>query len=279
MSAHFQADWLSLREPVDARARSLELAEQLASRWPAQQLLRIVDLGAGHGSNQRWLATRLPQPQYWILVDHDEQLLARALAAPLPERVTTQTQVADLADWRLPTDPAPDLVTASALFDLASRELIEKLAGALAKHETAALFALTVDGQWACLDDTGSPLQDEETDQVKALFNRHQQQDKGLGQALGPEAAHVLPEYLARAGLKVSVRPSPWLLPAGDVSALSLAQQLLTGWAIAAKAQADHDGMEIDWIDRWQQRIEQALLSGSLGLSVGHVDVLALPPG
>ncbi len=277
MSAHFEADWLSLREPLDARARSNELAERLARRWPLEQRLRIVDLGAGHGSNQRWLAPRLPQPQDWTLVDHDPQLLARAVATTLPERLSTQTCIADLATWPLPDDPAPDLVTASALFDLASKALIERLVTELAEHDSAALFALSVDGHWACLDAAGFPLQDHETEQLQALFNRHQQQDKGLGQALGPEAARFLPDCLEQAGMLVIQQPSPWLLPAGDDSLIPLARQLLAGWAEAAREQARLEGLATAWIDGWQRRLLDDLLAGRLGLSVGHIDVLALP--
>lgn len=277
MNAHFEADWLSLREPVDANARSDALAKLLAKRWSPNRKLGIIDLGAGHGSNQRWLAPRLPQAQDWTLVDHDKGLLDRAQAASLPGRVATRTLIADLADWHLPTRPAPDLVTASALFDLASTTMIERLAAALAKHHAAALFALTVDGHWACLDASGKTLEDSETDQVRALFNRHQQHDKGLGRALGPEAARVLPDCLERAGMNVSVRPSPWLLAAGTDSVIPLARQLLAGWAEAAREQADHEGLARSWIDGWQRRLLEDLLVGQLGLRVGHVDVLALP--
>ncbi|MCC5865402.1 MAG: class I SAM-dependent methyltransferase [Wenzhouxiangella sp.] len=277
MSAHFEADWLSLREPVDARARSKELAERLARRWPEENRLRIVDLGAGHGSNQRWLAPRLPQSQHWTLVDHDPQLLAWAEATRLPERVSTQASIANLANWPLPGDPAPDLVTASAFFDLASKALIDRLAAELAEHQCAGLFALSVDGHWACLDAGGSPLQDPETEQLRTLFNRHQQQDKGLGQALGPEAARFLPACLEQAGMVVTQQPSPWLLPAGDDSLVPLARQLLAGWAEAAREQANHEGLAAAWIDGWHRRLLDDLLAGQLGLSVGHVDVLALP--
>ena len=50
------ADWLALREPADAAARSAELVDRLALRPP----LLIHDLGSGTGSMARWLAPRLP---------------------------------------------------------------------------------------------------------------------------------------------------------------------------------------------------------------------------
>ena len=64
------ADWLALREPADAAARSAELVDRLALRSP----LLIHDLGSGTGSMARWLAPRLPAPQRWVLQREDDRL-------------------------------------------------------------------------------------------------------------------------------------------------------------------------------------------------------------
>jgi len=44
--------------------------------------VEIIDLGAGTGANQRWLAPRLPFRQRWIHIDHDP-VISRSL--PLPD--------------------------------------------------------------------------------------------------------------------------------------------------------------------------------------------------
>ena len=72
------ADWLALREPADAAARSAELADRLTLRPP----LLVHDLGSGTGSMARWLAPRLPTPQHWVLHDRDAALLKLAVADP-----------------------------------------------------------------------------------------------------------------------------------------------------------------------------------------------------
>ena len=74
------AEWLALREPADAEARSVELAERLAQHLPAGRL-EIHDLGGGSGAMGRWLAPRLPEPQHWVVHDHDEDLLELAAAS------------------------------------------------------------------------------------------------------------------------------------------------------------------------------------------------------
>ena len=51
----FSADWLTLREPADHRARNPALVEALA-RHLGGRAVRVTDLGCGTGSNLRALA-------------------------------------------------------------------------------------------------------------------------------------------------------------------------------------------------------------------------------
>ncbi|MEB0303591.1 hypothetical protein QN348_22145, partial [Mucilaginibacter sp. 5C4] len=59
-------DWLALREPEDAAARSRDLALTAAAKIPDGPVI-VHDLGSGTGSMMRWLAPLLPGPQTWIL--------------------------------------------------------------------------------------------------------------------------------------------------------------------------------------------------------------------
>src|SRR5262249_37166920 len=67
----FSAAWLTLREPADHAARSDRLARRAGAAIGTRRPVRIVDLGCGTGSNRRYLTTRLPLPQRWLLVDRD----------------------------------------------------------------------------------------------------------------------------------------------------------------------------------------------------------------
>ena len=75
------SDWLALREPADAAARSVELVDMLRPYLPNDPL-EIHDLGCGTGSMARWLAGQLPGPQKWVLHDRDAELLEVAAASP-----------------------------------------------------------------------------------------------------------------------------------------------------------------------------------------------------
>ncbi|MEQ8967231.1 MAG: class I SAM-dependent methyltransferase [Azospirillaceae bacterium] len=286
----FDADWLALREPADAAARSVALADRAASHLAARHLdaerpLRILDLGAGTGSGPRWLAPRLPGPQRWTLVDHDPALLAeapRALAGWAEARgleaetsaglrlsgpgldVTVETRRHDLnaALETLPFDEA-DLATGAALLDLVSESWIARLARAAAGRPI--LVALTVDGliDFAPTDPLDGPVRD--------AFNGHQHGDKGFGPALGPAAASRAPAMLAEAGWHVETEATPWRL-GPDQGPLIAA--LVEGYAATAAEMAVAPEREIA---AWRDRRRESALAGTLSLTVGHIDLLALP--
>ncbi|MBS9404547.1 class I SAM-dependent methyltransferase [Halomonas sp. TRM85114] len=280
--AVFTPDWLEGREALDARSRSHTLTG-LAADWLASRAgpHRILDLGCGTGSNLRFLAPRLPGPQHWRLIDHDPGLLAlaRHQAARLRdgggERLSVETCCRDLA----PVDHAlldnVDLVAASALFDLVSRSWAEILIRTCAKRRQAMLFTLSVDGDWGFLNADGERLDDGEDTAVRTLFQTHQLRDKGLGQALGGEAPAVLTTLLKDVGYRAQGAATPWYLSPGEDEMLPLAKTLVDGWFAAALDQAPS---EKGRLLRWRERRLAELERGELGITVGHLDLLALPP-
>ena len=142
----FTADWLALREPADARARSANLASFVADCLRHTSELHVLDLAAGTGANARYLAEFLPPRQQWLLIDNDRALLALA-TAQMRARYRVETRAVDLA---FAFEPAAedicagrDLVTASALLDLVSTRWLHALARRCRGTSAAVLFALT----------------------------------------------------------------------------------------------------------------------------------------
>jgi glycosyltransferase involved in cell wall biosynthesis/SAM-dependent methyltransferase len=260
----FSAAWLTLREPVDARARSPHVTAALVRALPARRPLRVLDLGAGTGSNARFLAPRLPGPSLWTLVDQDAGLLTTArsrLPADTATRVAHLSRLDDFVDLFAATD----LVTASALLDLASASWLAGLVDRVRSTGAAVLFALSYDGRFAC-----APV-DADDERVRTLVNLHQRVDKGLGPALGPTAGDDVARRLRRAGYQVWSEPSDWILgPDDDV----LQRQLIEGWAEAASALAPADA---GWIREWRRRREAHLAGGRSAMVVGHLDVAGVP--
>jgi SAM-dependent methyltransferase len=266
MTGHFDADWLTLREPADHRARAGALVRLLSDYFSSLPLLHILDLGAGTGSNLRFLAPRLSQPQRWTLIDHDPGLLERVRPPADRPDVQWRSLCADLSLWRdCVSLPAPDLVTASALIDLVSQNWAESLAEGCRALGAAVYIALSYDGEvrWSQPD----PLDA----QVRTAVNAHQERDKGLGSALGPRATSVLASQLRDRGYRVRTDASPWNLGADSAA---LAGLLVTGWVDAA---CEQDPGSCALYQMWGERRQADLAAGRTRVHVGHWDLLALP--
>ena len=277
----FGLDWLTLREPCDHAARSAELADRFAAALGATPLL--IDLGCGTGSNLRYLAPRIAGPTRWHCVDDDPALLRAApralhrwaqdhgwaplfegedlvLARPAGE-IAVAFALGDLAREGLPDDAGVAGVTGSALLDLTSAAWLESLAEAYRGRPL--LLALSFDGRFA-FDPAAT-----EDEEIRARFMAHQRTDKGFGPALGPEAAAYLGERLRAGGCAVTTERADWQLGPSDQALL---RAKLEGM-IAAVREIIPDRR----LQRWATRRREQLASGDLRLTVGHVDLLALP--
>jgi SAM-dependent methyltransferase len=261
----FAADWLALREPFDraARAPALELSLALWARGRGE--LRVVDLGAGTGSNLRHLAPRLPVEQRWTLVEHDPALILAGRGL-LPAGVEASYRRADLArELEAVLEEPVDLVTCSALLDLVSAAWLERLVRIVRARDLALLAVLSYDGRV-----TLEPALEADA-LVIGLVDRHQRTDKGFGPALGPDAALALGRALHAAGETPLVATSDWRAGPADVG---LQRALVPGWAEAARAIAPERAPAID---SWERQRLQAIAAGGASCRVGHLDLLRLP--
>jgi hypothetical protein len=283
----FSADWLELREPFDAAARSRALVVELCAhlrRGTADAPLAVLDLGAGAGSNLRYLAPLIGGAQHWRLADHEPRLLEAAVAtthiwadergARVKRRGSTLSidavdftceivcEPVDLAELTVVETPARGLVTAAALLDLVSREWLGELARRCRAANAAVCFALSYDGRT-----TAAPADSGDTE-VLELFNRHQLGDKGFGPALGPAAAAAAVATFEAQDYEARSAPSDWVL-AGQEHALQLA--LLDGWRDAAGEVAPERRAALE---AWNERRRGHVLAGRSSVRVGHLDVV-----
>jgi hypothetical protein len=240
-------DWLALREPADAAARSEELAERLARHLPAGPL-EIHDLGGGSGAMARWLAPRLSGPQHWVIHDRDPDLLGLAAA-------TFETRRSDVTRLSPGNLAGASLVTASALLDLLTREELHMMLAACSGLPI--LLALSVVGRVGLTP--AEPLDA----CIGAAFDDHQRR----GGLLGPDAVAAADVLHG----DVLVRPSPWRLGAADAELIA---EWLDGWVAAACEQ--EPGLAADAGAYRDRRLAQ-LAAGELAVTVDHADLLVLP--
>jgi|25BtaG_2_1085352.scaffolds.fasta_scaffold01180_2 glycosyltransferase involved in cell wall biosynthesis len=274
----FASAWLAVREEADHRARSQQLTERL-NRWLSDRYadqgpehrhrpLKVVDLGAGRGSNAVYLVPALQMPQAWLAIDQDALLLAEAKQRIGALDVPVQTIVAQLTPetigQNLPGDTA--LITASALIDLVSERWLNALIEVATASKAAVLIVLSYAGHFELTP--GHP----DDSLLQELVNRHQHGDKGTGAALGPEATGVLQRGLADRGYEVELAESRWQLDGRDTE---LVQMLMAGWVEAAIEQAPDRQSQLS---AWLETRNSQLSKGNLRVSVNHLDLLALPP-
>jgi hypothetical protein len=262
----FSADWLTLREPYDRRARNQAVLDAVAAALKSRSPVQVVDLACGTGSTLRALSSHLPQRQNWKLIDHDPNLLAHATATPLATDISVAAIPLDLnRDLETVLDGTIDLVATSALLDLVSAPWLERLAAAVAARAIPLYAALSYDGR------TGFTPQDPYDAAITAAVNAHQRTDKGFGPALGPAAAAFAIATFEALGYTVALGPSDWTMGPDD---RDMQNEILAGWASAAR---DMDTLPHDDITAWLARRRDAVAGGRSSLYVGHVDFLAIP--
>ncbi|MEP1216166.1 MAG: glycosyltransferase [Marinobacter sp.] len=275
----FDSAWLTLREPADHKARSRSLMADVLD-WTEQEYntpdtasgqhappLLVADMGAGTGSNARYLVPALTVPQRWVLLDQDEHLLSLAAARVAQLDVPLETRACQLTPQTLASQIPDDtrLVTASALIDLMSAEWLRALASAVAERHAGLLIALTYDGRFEL-----SPAEADDHWILESV-NAHQHSEKGAGAALGPDATTYLLTRMQSYGYRVSVAPSPWQLTS-EQSTLQVA--LLEGWQQAVQEQCPGERERAShWFDK---RLAQARAQ-QLAIRVDHQDLFAWP--
>lgn len=263
------SEWLALREPADAAARSRELVEHMKRSLPAPGSWVIHDLGCGTGAMGRWLAPLLSGRQHWVLHDRDADLLALAAESPGQAadgaRVTVEARRSDITRLRPDDLAGATLITASAVLDTLTADELARLFSASAGARCPLLLTLTVVGHVRLAPP--DPL--DRT--LAAAFDAHQRRRTERGRLLGPDAIAFAAADSRRLRADVLVRPSPWRLGAGQ---RELAAEWLIGWVAAACEQRVELAGEAEAYTR--RRLAQAT-TGELTVTVDHADLLASP--
>jgi len=262
-------DWLAARVAADDAARAAtvntllpQLSRYLIEAAGPGGTVQIIDLGAGTGANQRWLAPRLPIRQRWLHLDHNP-VISRSL--PLAaETVIVDESVEALGELLTRSSGDRQLVSCSALLDVLTTEQIQAVCRAVIDNRVPAFFSLTVTGGLRL-----SPA-DAHDQLLLAAFNDHQRR---AGRA-GPEATTLTVNLLRAAEFTVTTQETPWRLTAE--SGLAFVDQMLEERLAAAVAQ---DPALARTAKAWLELRRAQLAAGLLRIELDHCDILGLPGG
>lgn len=283
----FEADWLALREPIDAAARSPAVLRPLLDALGSRQALQACDLGSGTGSMIRFLAPRLGVPrQRWLAVEPDAALLARA--PEVWKRAGWQLSEsgtgfeARLDGVAVSVEPCPralhqldgpgaacDLVAAHAVADVVSVDDLARALRLLLRPGGLAYLGGTYAGATSFRSAEG------ETDPDEALvIERFHTSMDARPWVPGSQAARLVPEVLERAGLALLARDrADWRVgpeAAGFVGALlDMVERAAASWCLPGEGPR---------VAAWAARQRGLLKAGRLTLHAAHVDLLAAAP-
>jgi hypothetical protein len=265
------SEWLALREPEDADARSHDLAVAAAGRLEPGPIT-IHDLGSGTGSMMRWLAPLLPGPQTWILHDWNADLIDRAIDGARPRDrddadVAVRSQPGNLADLTAADLAGASLVTASALLDVLTSSELHAIVDACIGSRCPALITLSVTGEVRL-----SPQHDLDSEFERA-FNAHQLRDSGGRRQLGRHGAPLAQGLFTQAGWDVRPAATRWNL---DHTRPHLLGDWFAGRVDAAVEQVPALRAAQD---RYRDHRTSQIDRGELTAEVRHVDLLAWPRG
>ncbi len=285
------AAWLESRYPYDAKARNKEIERIVRRDLAGRRLLRIIDLGAGLGSNLRYYAGFFDCDQEWYCVEKDG-LLCREFPvrvkkwatargwSSLPTTggiqlqkngITISVHLLSSSFLPFPADLGGvhlDLAVANAVFDLLSRRDFLRLARDLADRAIPLLATLN----YASMRFAPSRSWDR---RIVEFYDRHMTLPRPEGPPMGPGCVPAMEEILKTAGYRVLKGESPWLISRQDIPLLRLLLQYVED-SVRTFPNTSIGAAELrDWVARKGVEVR----SGKVRLRIRHLDLYArFPP-
>ncbi len=282
----FDTGWLETRFPHDARARNPEVERACLQYCGDFNPLRILDIGAGTGSSFLYLTEKMPDQQYWTLVELNPQLLkaARERIVKWAEQYRYNTistaeglqlqkgkKSIELAFRHqsflelsgLLSTAQFHLVTAAAVFDLLSAAMFRELAQQLMAHDIALLATLNYRSM-AFL-----PQSREDKKYVEA-YEAHMLRPQPFGQSMGPGCCREMIRFYRERQKPLSSGPSSWNIAASDKAMLAFMLHFMER-SIGEKILTEEKGKSK--FNHWMREKRRQAAEEELSLLVHHCDI------
>ncbi|HQU51949.1 MAG TPA: hypothetical protein PK643_03005 [Saprospiraceae bacterium] len=208
----YRIEWLQHRYEYDAEARWALPLLQWIEQYP-RKIYRIVDLGAGLGSNLRFWSKRINGAQDWTLVEIDESLIAQGSIwlEHLPDGVSARYMHKDFLTY-LRQQPPPDLLLCNALLDVLTARQVVDLLDYVWANDLPLMSSINYSGMEFF---PGLPEDQRFIAAYEAHMEREQSTGYALGRSLEPLLATISGPY------DVAMHASPWKVPAKDARMLT----------------------------------------------------------
>ncbi len=269
--------WLKARYEADAKARNQTLLQEFLKRLPAGETLDIIDLGAGMGSNFRFLHPVIDQNQHWTLVDIDKDLLdavPRFLSKVTGQKITPgkpfhsnekeiilETRLQNLLN-SFSVKISADIIVSNAVFDLFSEDQFDQLV----QHLDAPLVYFSINYKGT----TFSPSRAAD-EKYLALYDQHMQRDQDFGNGMGPQCAELMPLIFKKHQFEVITGPSDWVLDTSDPEV----QHYLVNFMEEAVPELLKEEKVSDFRN-WVKNVQDRIDNRELAIRVKHDDILAV---
>jgi SAM-dependent methyltransferase len=286
----FATDWLEERYRFDVAARNPKVEAACLQYFAQHPMVSIIDIGAGTGANFIYLSEKFPQSQQWALVELNPNLLKRArerLKIWAAAKGYTVREDGQSLDFRrndqhiqvqllqgsfleLSQLLQPDryhLITASAVFDLLSEQMLSDLIQTFHQNRLALLTTLNYESMAYLPGDA-------EDKRWIELYEAHMQREQDFGKALGPRCSDFLENGYAQLPTGLTLRaPSRWQIEPADTFMHGHMLQFLEK-SLLEMTSMGHSGRGLN---EWLQRKKVQLQAQQLRLSVTHSDFFTAP--
>lgn len=261
---NFTIQWLKDRFPYDSVARNKRVEQSCLDYYRDRKNISLLDIGSGTGASCIYFMEKWSASQIWTLVE-----LNPALAAASIERIedyaaqngyVTQRgaqqlflqkeqkfvtvnvlqksflELDDFIDWG-----SIDLVTATAVFDLLSKEMFADFIQPLIAHKIPLLATINYERMIITPDDYKSDLFSE-------LYTAHMKRPQTFGVSMGGDSAYEMYQVFRNNGLSYKAGQSHWFIHQEDELMITYLLDYMTN-AIPDLLDTDEEKAALtDWI-------------------------------
>ena len=282
----FGLTWIKSREPYDSMSRSNLLLDLY--KKDNNFFKNILDIGGGNGSFLRWCNSRDILYNNFLIADHDQALLKdfyittkksflkksiellknsptsfqyQKKGSKKISRITLKKQ--DLLK-SIESMNSYDIISLSAVSDLLSRNYIKKILNTIQVNKVI-YFSICFDGRVIWQN------KNKYDKYIISMFNKHQQQEKTLGIALGLKNIETIKNLSSRKGFRVTIADSSWKLNSDTHNDRYFQNSYLN---TIYKPLRRYELIDQDILDEWFQAKTGDIKLKKSNVQVGHKDIL-----